>query len=163
MKKTRIAKMKNFRGCNFKKIGFFSTLCVRNTTRAIITIVSFITISMVPLNTNAADIYAGPYFLGGPYTTGSISDGGGYFLRTSQYLNRYIGKGYAIVNVELTGWSFDFKSDDHHIDQIGIYIHNILYNKNTGVVSFSVSGRYNDKNNDDAYNCEVFYKILALK
>lgn len=150
MKKTGITKVKNCSSWNSTTIGIFSTLFVKNTTRAIIIILSFIAMSMVPPEANATS----------PYSTGRILDYGGSF---SRYFSRYIGKGYATVNVQLLGWDLDFKSSDHHIDRAAVKISYWTYNSDTGNVTFLVQGNYNDKNSDDDYFWEVFYTILSLR
>ena len=73
-----------------------------------------------------------------------------------------IGPGYRAVNVQLSGWSLQYASEDHHIRTAAVRISNVQYNASTGNVTFTISGTYRDKNGDDDFNWAVYYTILAL-
>lgn len=138
MKKNKITKIKNRNSYHSLTIGTF-----------IIAIV--IAINIMPLIANADH-------LKGTFYTGYFNDSGGSFTRS---FNQYVGTGYMSANVQLSGWALDFDSGDHHIDRCQVLISDVTYNKNTGVVSFTVKGAYDDKNDDDNYVWRAWYTILA--
>jgi hypothetical protein len=140
--------MKNM-GATKSKVS--STLFVRNTVKAFIAVASFVAVGVASPDANADRIK-------GSYSTGQHLDGGGCF---SQSFSRGIGTGYVSANVQLSGWDLNYKSSDHHIDRVKVRISGVSYNSSTGNVSFTVSGCYDDKNDDDDYYWEVWYTILA--
>ena len=73
-----------------------------------------------------------------------------------------IGPGFRAVNVQLSGWSLRYTSDDHNIKTVNVRISNVQYNASTGNVTFLISGAYRDKNGDDDFVWDVQYTILAL-
>ena len=73
-----------------------------------------------------------------------------------------IGTGFRTVNVQLSGWSLRYASDDHNIKTVSVRISNVQYNAATGNVSFLISGAYRDTNGDDDFVWDVQYTILAL-
>ena len=93
------------------------------------------------------------------YNVGSTFDSGATFSKT---ITRQIGPGWSFVNVQLNGFSFDFRYDDHHIDRTMMFIDSTSYNPYTGLVSFRIHGAYDDKNNDDDYYWDGRYTILAM-
>ena len=73
-----------------------------------------------------------------------------------------IGPGFKVVNVQLSGWTLRYASDDHNIKTASVRITNVQYNAATGNVTFLISGAYRDKNGDDDFTWAVDYTILAL-
>lgn len=151
MKNMETTKVKNRNDCNSLVMRIISLLFFRNTTKTIIAVASFIAISMASQDANADR-------LKGTFSTGRHLDGGGCF---SQSFNRGVGTGYISANVQLSGWSLDYYSSDHHIDHAKVQISGVVYNRDTGNVSFTVQGCYDDKNDDDDFYWEVWYTILV--
>lgn len=70
-------------------------------------------------------------------------------------------KNYNNAMVIPMGWNFDFKSDDHHINEHSFNILNVNYNKNTGEVKWLASLMYADQNFDDDYNWGYNVAVIA--
>jgi predicted transglutaminase-like cysteine proteinase len=61
-------------------------------------------------------------------------------------------KGHLNSMIFPLGWSFDFKNDDHHINEFSFRILNSRYHSPSGKVSWQASLNYSDKNFDDSYD-----------
>ena len=59
-------------------------------------------------------------------------------------------------------WSFDYASQDHHIDRHSLRIVDDVYDASSGTISWRTLVAYDDKNDDDNYAWEVNHAILAL-
>lgn len=125
---------------------------VINHTTKLVTAAALTMLLLIPLS-SSADV------LIGSFNTGTSFDGGGCFSRT---FNRGIGVGYRSANVQLSGWSLQYVSSDHHIRRASVRITGVNYNRFTGNVAFTVSGCYYDQNADDDFYWNADYTIEAL-
>lgn len=94
-----------------------------------------------------------------PGDSGLVRDYGGGF---NKQFRQYVGTGYAIVNVQLSGWYLDFVEQDHHINTIEVRLKDVNYDRRSGVVTWKVEGVYQDRNGDDDYYWRVWWTILAI-
>lgn len=69
-------------------------------------------------------------------------------------------KNHSNAMVIPVGWSFDFTSDDHHINEHNFKIQNVKYTASTGKVDWSAHLNYSDKNFDDDYDWS--YDVLVI-
>lgn len=70
-------------------------------------------------------------------------------------------KNYGNAMVIPIGWSFDYTSKDHHINEHNFKIQNVNYTPSSGKVSWSAHFNYSDKNFDDDYYWRYDVLILA--
>ena len=70
-------------------------------------------------------------------------------------------KNYADAMVIPIGWSFDYASSDHHINENNFKIQNVKYTASTGKVEWSAHMNYSDKNFDDDYYWRYDVLIIA--
>jgi hypothetical protein len=70
-------------------------------------------------------------------------------------------KNYRNAMVIPVGWSFDYTSRDHHINEHNFKIQNVRYTPSNGKVSWSAHFNYSDKNFDDDYNWRYDAVIIA--
>ena len=59
------------------------------------------------------------------------------------------------------GWTFDFSSNDHHIDQNEFKLTNVKYNKANGRFDWIAHLNYSDKNRDDKYTWRYDVALIA--
>ncbi len=71
-------------------------------------------------------------------------------------------KRYRSAVVLLTGWRFDFTSDDHHINKISVWIRDVQFDRAAGRVRWRLDATYADQNFDDAYRFLYAYTVLGF-
>ncbi|MCA1757779.1 MAG: transglutaminase-like domain-containing protein [Bacteroidales bacterium] len=94
------------------------------------------------------------------YTSYSGSDNGGSTAHNGVVQNNNL-KNYNNAMVIPMGWNFDFKSDDHHINEHSFNILNVSYNKSAGQVNWLANLKYADKNFDDDYYWGYHVAVIA--
>ena len=84
--------------------------------------------------------------------------------RFCEPLMEVVGPGYSTAIIQLTGWKFDFRKKDHHIDMIELRFDNFDYSDllTDGVISWKVKGAYKDKNGDDDFYWQVWWSVVAF-
>ena len=70
-------------------------------------------------------------------------------------------KNFSNAMVIPVGWSFDYASKDHHIDEHHFKIQNVKYVKSSGKISWTAHLNYADKNNDDKYYWQYWALIIT--
>lgn len=65
------------------------------------------------------------------------------------------------ATVVVRGWRFGFVGDDHELRNIGIRIHDISYDRDTGSISWTVKADLADKNGDDNFFWAYQWLIIA--
>lgn len=71
-------------------------------------------------------------------------------------------KGYKTAIVIPRGYSFNFRGDEHHINEIGFSLATNSYDPADGKVVWSASMVYSDKNFDDEFDWSYNVDIIAL-
>lgn len=89
----------------------------------------------------------------------SAPDGGGSAAAIEQVTDATL-KAYPAALVVPTGWSFDFKSDDHHVNVVSFGLRNVAFNQAAGRVTWNAHADFRDKNADDDYTWG--YRALIL-
>jgi len=100
--------------------------------------------------------------------TGDVS-GIGIGMDTGEF--KVTGLGTATTAyVLITAFKFNFDSEDHHIDEVGVYLQKAIPGGWQWTVSLPVKGGvahgrflayYNDKNDDDGFSWKVQYTMIA--
>ncbi|MBN2610363.1 MAG: hypothetical protein JXB00_02300 [Bacteroidales bacterium] len=80
----------------------------------------------------------------------SGTDNGGTTLHNGSITDNVL-KNYKHAMVFPQSWSFNFKSNDHHINEHSFRIFNVSYETNTGKLTWKTNLNYSDKNFDDDY------------
>lgn len=106
----------------------------------------------------AAPITARADTLVGTFSTGTLLDDGGCATLT---INRGIGAGFTSANVQMSGYDLQYTSSDHHMTRARAQISNVVYNRTTGNVSFTVNTCFHDVNLDDDYRWSVSFTIVG--
>ena len=86
--------------------------------------------------------------------------GGGTHAHAGSASNALL-KNYEHGIVVPVGWSFDYSSKDHHINQNHFKIQNMKYNRHQGKFNWTAHLNYCDKNKDDPYNWKYHVLLLA--
>jgi hypothetical protein len=89
-----------------------------------------------------------------------VCDRGGTDAHAGSFTSS-IHKNFSNAMVIPAGWSFDFASKDHHIDEHHFKTQNVKYVKSTGKVSWTAHLNYADKNNDDKYYWQYWVLIIT--
>ena len=60
-----------------------------------------------------------------------------------------------------TGWSFDYKSSDHHVDQTSFKLQNVKYNAGMGKFTWTACMNFTDKNKKFDYDWSYSVALIA--
>jgi hypothetical protein len=71
-------------------------------------------------------------------------------------------KGYNHATVLLNGWQFDFHHEDHHLNETGIRLADVRFDRTTGSLSWVAEVDYADKNFDDEFVWTYWYVVVAF-
>lgn len=88
------------------------------------------------------------------------TDAGGSALHGADITDPALA-GYANALVVPVGWSFDYLSDDHHINENAFKVQNIQFDRASGRVRWNTHLSYGDKNFDDDYKWRYRVAILG--
>lgn len=69
--------------------------------------------------------------------------------------------GWSDATVVLTGWGLDYDDGDHHVQEIGVRLVNVTYDRAAGTVSWTAEASLTDDNGDDAYHWSYEWQIIA--
>ena len=87
-------------------------------------------------------------------------DKGGSMAHQGELISNDL-KNYNNALIFPMGWKFDFKSNDHHINENNFKLQNIKHDKTSGKVTWNAHMQYADKNFDDDYYWDYHVLVIA--